>query len=68
MIYLATSLLKDDQINSEHYAGLEVGAVSVKFVSRTPDGATKSEIKRHGGNPNDIIQTILNKYRDQNDG
>ncbi len=33
------------------FQGLEVGSVSVKWVRRSPDGATIRDVRRHGGDP-----------------
>ncbi len=57
-------ILDSNQHKTKYFCGLEVGAVSVKYVQRTQEGKIKSEIKRHGGNPNKIIQNILNNYSD----
>jgi len=45
------------------FEGLEIGAVSVKWVRRTPDGDTRYEIAQHGGNPKKKVQEIFNRYK-----
>ncbi len=45
------------------YDGLELGAVSLKFARKWENGETIFEIIRHGGNPREAVQSILNKYR-----
>ncbi len=44
------------------YAGLELGAVSLKFAIRLPNGKTQFEIVRHGGNPSEAVRSLLDKY------
>lgn len=46
-----------------YYEGLEIGAVSVKWVRRTPNGGTLSEVVRHEGSPKKKIQEIFKHYR-----
>ncbi len=41
------------------FHGLEVGSVSVKWVQRSPDGATVHEAVRHEGNPGACLEKIF---------
>ncbi len=50
-----------------NFEGIEIGAVTVKWIRKTQDGTIVSEIKPHGGNPTDTIQGILNTYSSLND-
>ncbi len=55
--------------NQQHpfYDGLEIGAVSVKWVRRSKDGSNNVEkIKRHGGNPKITVKELFNKYKTDN--
>lgn len=45
------------------YEGLEIGAVSVKWVRRTVEGDTIAEIMQHGGNPRDKILNVANHHK-----
>ncbi|MFX1278416.1 MAG: acyl-CoA dehydratase activase [Promethearchaeota archaeon] len=46
----------------EYYEGLEIGAVSVKWVRRSTSGETQSEVIRHEGSPREKIQEIFKRY------
>jgi predicted CoA-substrate-specific enzyme activase len=46
-----------------HYEGLEIGAVSIKWVRRSADGTRCHEIVQHGGNPTDKLLEIFEKYK-----
>lgn len=46
-----------------NFEGLEVGAVSVKWVRRTQDGKTTHKIIRHEGNPLLKINQIFDEYK-----
>ena len=46
----------------DHYEGLEIGAVSVKWVRRSARGGTVAEIERHEGRPEERIREILNRH------
>ena len=41
---------------TQYYEGLEIGAVSVKWVRRTRNGPILSEVVRHEGSPRENIQ------------
>ncbi len=47
---------------SEHFEGLEIGAVSVKWVRRTAEGRTLVEIERHEGRAEERILEILGRH------
>ncbi|MHA1727719.1 MAG: acyl-CoA dehydratase activase [Promethearchaeota archaeon] len=51
------------QFKAEFFDGLEIGAVSVKWIRRSASKTVNSEILRHDGNPGEVIQQILKKYR-----
>ena len=44
------------------FEGLEIGAVSVKWLRRTQDGAIFKEIVRHEGYPKEKIKEIFERY------
>ncbi|MFX1242590.1 MAG: acyl-CoA dehydratase activase [Promethearchaeota archaeon] len=46
----------------QFYEGLEIGAVSVKWVRRMQNGETVSEIIRHEGSPKEKIKEIFELY------
>ncbi|MHA2390634.1 MAG: acyl-CoA dehydratase activase [Promethearchaeota archaeon] len=50
-----------------YYEGLEIGAVSVKWVRRTLDGQLISEVIRHEGSPKKKIQEIFMRYNGDGD-
>ncbi len=56
----------DKKIKTNNYEGLEVGAVSVKWVRRTHDGEIYHKIIRHEGNPHKIIKEIFEEYKTDN--
>ncbi|MFX1324155.1 MAG: acyl-CoA dehydratase activase [Promethearchaeota archaeon] len=60
------SLYKVKQRKRIYYEGLEIGAVSVKWVRRTPDGGVLSEVVRHEGSPKKKIEEIFNHYNVDN--
>ncbi len=47
-----------------YFEGLEIGAVSVKWVRRTHNGEILSEVIRHEGSPKEKIKQIFNRYKD----
>ena len=57
------SLSKFSQGGTQYFEGLEVGAVSVKWVRRSLEGQVFSEVKRHEGYPKEKIQEIFHKYQ-----
>lgn len=48
----------------QKFAGLEIGAVSVKWVYRTDQGETFAHVIQHGGDPQHAIQHIINNEVD----
>ena len=44
-----------------YFEGLEIGAVTVKWVRRTSNGDTMSEVIRHEGSPKEKIKQIFNR-------
>ena len=46
----------------EYFEGLEIGAVSVKWVRRMQDGEILSEVVRHEGSPREKIKKIFERY------
>jgi activator of 2-hydroxyglutaryl-CoA dehydratase len=55
--------LKIDEYEIHYFEGLEVGAVSVKWVRRIQDEVILSEVIRHEGYPREIIQEIFMKHK-----
>ena len=51
------------RLKPQYFEGIEIGAVSVKWVRRTDDGEIISEIIRHEGYPKERIQEIFKKYQ-----
>lgn len=49
--------------NSLHYEGLEVGAVSVKWVRQSDNGEIAHEVAAHGGEPRKLIADIFERYQ-----
>ncbi|MGB9498283.1 MAG: acyl-CoA dehydratase activase [Dissulfuribacterales bacterium] len=45
------------------YEGIEIGAVSVKWVRRNHNGDTTAEYINHGGNPEKTLGRIMDAYR-----
>ncbi|MFX1575462.1 MAG: acyl-CoA dehydratase activase [Promethearchaeota archaeon] len=56
------SLSETNQTKAIYFEGLEIGAVSVKWVRRTQSGEVVSEIVRHEGSPKKKIQDIFRRY------
>ena len=50
----------------EYYEGLEIGAVSVKWVRRSPSGEILCEVVRHEGSPRNKIREIFKRYKIKN--
>ena len=46
------------------FVGLEIGAVSTKWVERDESGKTDAKVMRHEGNPTKKVTEILNSYSD----
>jgi predicted CoA-substrate-specific enzyme activase len=44
---------------TQQFAGLEIGAVSVKWVCQTTNGEKIAHIMRHGGDPKNTVQLIV---------
>lgn len=57
-------MLGKNQHKNIYFDGLEIGAVSVKFVQKSSEGNLNYEVKRHGGNPSEIIHELLEKYEE----
>jgi len=60
------SLTGIDTRELQHFEGLEIGAVSVKWVRRTENGHILSEVVRHEGSPREKIQEIFDRYNVDN--
>ncbi len=56
------SLTGIDKRELQYYEGLEIGAVSVKWVRRTINGVVASEVVRHEGSPRKKIKEIFKRY------
>ncbi len=50
----------------QYFEGLEIGAVSVKWVCRTENGEILSEVVRHEGSPREKIKKIFARYNVDN--
>ena len=57
------SLAGIDKRELQYFEGLEIGAVSVKWVRRTIDGVVASEVVRHEGYPKKKILEIFKRYK-----
>lgn len=62
-----TAVIVEQDITAEknlqrYYEGIEIGAVSIKFVQRTDDGITSIGSVRHEGNPLQKLQEIFSIY------
>ncbi|MBW2085169.1 MAG: hypothetical protein JRI54_03965, partial [Deltaproteobacteria bacterium] len=55
-----------DKDSVSFFAGLEIGAVSVKWVRRTKDGETMAEVIQHGGNPRQKVRELLERHKSGN--
>ncbi|MHA2130112.1 MAG: acyl-CoA dehydratase activase [Promethearchaeota archaeon] len=56
------SLSDVNQPKSQYFDGLEIGAVSVKWVRRTENGVVAYEVVRHEGSPKEKIKNIFKRY------
>ncbi|MFX1389130.1 MAG: acyl-CoA dehydratase activase [Promethearchaeota archaeon] len=56
------TLSKINQQAQQYFEGLEIGAVSVKWVRRTKDGQFISEVIRHEGSPKEKIKNLFEEY------
>ena len=56
------SLTGIDKREFQYFEGLEIGAVSVKWVRRTIDRVVASEVVRHEGYPKKKILEIFKRY------
>jgi|GEM_PF-799081 len=54
---------KQDGDPKETFHGLEIGAVSIKWVRRDRQGGVMVEVERHEGRPEERIQEILGRHR-----
>ena len=57
---------KAGEKKQQYFEGLEVGAVSVKWIRRTEKGVIDNEIIRHEGYPKEKIQDIFNRHGTNN--
>jgi len=57
------SILNLDEENVQYFEGLEIGAVSVKWVRIAQDKVISSEVIRHEGYPREKIQEIFKKHK-----
>ncbi|MFX0029111.1 MAG: acyl-CoA dehydratase activase [Candidatus Hermodarchaeota archaeon] len=57
------SLSEINQRTTTYYEGLEIGAVSVKWVRRTENGEVVSEVVRHEGSPKKKIKEIFKRHK-----
>ncbi|MBW2410460.1 MAG: hypothetical protein JRF72_11730, partial [Deltaproteobacteria bacterium] len=46
-----------------YFEGLEIGAVSIKWVRRSADGTQQHKILQHGGDPAKKVQEILGRHK-----
>ncbi len=46
-----------------NFEGIEIGAVSAKWVRRSFDQTTAVEIRRHEGNPGQVVKEILDSHK-----
>jgi len=46
------------------FAGLEIGAVSIKSVRKTREGDIIADVIQHGGNPRKKVEEIIDSYND----
>ncbi|MFW9969358.1 MAG: acyl-CoA dehydratase activase [Candidatus Odinarchaeota archaeon] len=56
------SLSRVEKHKIQYFEGLEIGAVSVKWVRRTLNGEIISEVIRHEGSPKEKIKKIFDRY------
>ena len=60
------SLHKINRHELQYFEGLEIGAVSVKWVCRMQNGGILSEVVRHEGSPREKIKEIFDRYNVDN--
>ncbi|MFX1385174.1 MAG: acyl-CoA dehydratase activase [Promethearchaeota archaeon] len=60
MSYKSLSGIKKREI--QYFEGLEIGAVSVKWVRRTKNGEILHEVVRHEGSPREKIKKMFQRY------
>ncbi len=58
--------LQNDQQADRFFEGIEIGAVSVKWVLRTQNGEVTPIIAQHGGNPKKKVQELVEKHPNTN--
>ena len=63
---LNKSLHRITKHKPQYFEGLEIGAVSVKWVRRTQNGEILNEVVRHEGSPRKKIQEIFERYNVDN--
>ena len=63
---LNKSLHRINKHTPQYFKGLEIGAVSVKWVRRTQNGDILSEVVRHEGTPREKIKKIFDRYNVDN--
>ena len=56
------SLSRIEKREIQYFEGLEIGAVSVKWVRRTQNGEILNEVVRHEGSPREKIKKIFDRY------
>ena len=49
-----------------YFEGLEIGAVSIKWVRRTANGSQRHEIVQHGGDPGKKVLEIFERHKTNN--
>lgn len=59
--------LKEVPYKYKYFEGLEIGAVSVKWLRIAQDGAILKEIVRHEGYPREKINQIFERYNSNGD-
>ncbi|MFX1419872.1 MAG: acyl-CoA dehydratase activase [Promethearchaeota archaeon] len=64
---LNETLSETNKQEIQYFEGLEIGAVSVKWVRRTGNGQIISEVIRHEGSPKETIKRIFDRYNVDND-
>jgi len=54
---------KENHLPIAAYEGVEIGAVSIKWVRRNQNNETSVEYISHGGDPEKILRRIINACR-----
>ncbi len=49
--------------SGSYFEGLEIGAVSIKWVRRTANGTQDHEVVQHGGDPGKRVQEIFDRHK-----